>query len=147
MNLHMHRPDTHGMIPIGTIGALSILLTLGLSMLGLLARLDEWIGGWIALKPVGGELKYLPDVWRWLVAFVFAFGLPYVILHVARPWQRVVLWISATILVIGWAPVLCLANFAPEIAAPTVAVMWSGVCALVYARNHPLPSRAVADRI
>jgi hypothetical protein len=49
------------------------------------------------------------------------------------------LWLSAVILVAAWAPVLSLAARAPDIAAPLVATIWSGICALVYVSRHRMP--------
>jgi hypothetical protein len=46
------------------------------------------------------------------------------------------LWISALVLVAAWAPVLSLAAHAPEIAAPWITTLWSGICGLIYAANH-----------
>jgi hypothetical protein len=46
------------------------------------------------------------------------------------------LWLTAVVVVAGWAPVLVLAARAPDIGAPLIAVLWSGICAVVYAGNH-----------
>jgi hypothetical protein len=54
-------------------------------------------------------------------------------------WRRFVLWITSVVLVSAWAPVLSLAAHAPEISAPWIAAVWSGVCALVYTANHRMP--------
>ena len=82
--------------------------------------------------------KALPEWAVWLAVVLFALGLAFAILSVAGTWRRVVLWITTAALVAAWAPVLALAAHAPDISAPFIAVIWSGVCALVYAGNHQM---------
>jgi len=66
---------------------------------------------------------------------------------VAGTWRRLVLWITALVLVAAWAPVLSLAARAPDIGAPFTAVLWSGVCALVYAGNHRMACDEASEEI
>ena len=130
------RPAGHVRVAAAAIGSLSILLAVGLSVLGILAR----VNGLIAKGVMAGETavfpKALPEWITWLAAVLFAFGLAFAILSVPGTWRRFVLWITAVVVVAGWAPVLGLAAHAPDIAAPFIATVWSGVCALVYAGNH-----------
>lgn len=97
---------------------------------------------WLFAGKAAGFPKALPEWSVWLAAGLFAFGLSFAILSVPGTWRRCVLWITAVVLVAGWAPVLCLAAHAPDIAAPFIATVWSGVCALVYAGKH----RMVCDK-
>jgi hypothetical protein len=87
----------------------------------------------------------LPEWAVWLAVVLLAFGLTFAILNVAGTWRRVVLWITTMALVAAWAPVLSLAARAPDVAAPLIAVIWSGVCALVYAGNHRMPCDEPVD--
>jgi len=43
------------------------------------------------------------------------------------------------VLTFFWGPVMIIASFKPEIGVAIVAVLWSGFCAMVYAKNHWLP--------
>lgn len=134
-----HRlPVGHELLPAAAIGALSTLLAAGLGVLGLLGALNGSIGRWVGQATP----KSLPAWLPWLAAVAFAFALALAILSVPGTWRRVVLWVTAVVAVAGWAPVLGLAAHAPDIAAPLVATVWSGVCAVVYARNH----RMACDR-
>jgi hypothetical protein len=57
----------------------------------------------------GGAEKFprqLPDGGVWLAAVLLAFGLAATILGTAGTFRRVILWLSAVILVAAWAPVL-----------------------------------------
>lgn len=128
------RPAGHVVVPAVAIGALSILLAAGLEWLGSLGVLNAGIVRWLAEgKPFP---KDLPAWAVWLAAVFFAFGISFALLNIPTAWRRVVLWISALVVVTGWAPVLALAARAPEISAVLVATLWSGVCALVYAGRH-----------
>jgi hypothetical protein len=139
---HPH-PEGHVLVPAAAIGSLSILLVAGLGVLRILDRVDQLIGRLVANGKAGGFPKALPEWSVWLATVVFAFWLAFAILSVAGAWRRVVLWITALVLIAGWAPVLSLAARSPDIAAPFIAVLWSGVCALVYAGNHRMACDAV----
>jgi hypothetical protein len=90
----------------------------------------------------GGAEKFpnqLPDGGVWLAAALLSFGLAAAILGTPGAFRRVILWLSTVVLVAAWAPVLSLAAHAPEIAAPWIATLWSGVCAIVYTARHRMP--------
>lgn len=129
-------PVGHVLLPAAAIGALSILLVAGLSLLGILQRVNLLISTLVSRGKSAVYPQALPDGSLWLATVVFAFGLCFAILNVAGTWRRLVLWITTMVLVAGWAPVLSLAAFAPEIGGPLIAVVWAGVCAVVYAGNH-----------
>lgn len=121
------------------IGLLSILLAAGLKMLGILGRVDLMVASMTAQGKEQDFPKTLPPALVWLVAFGLAVGIAFAILHVPGTWRRVMLWLTALVLVAGWAPVLSLAAHFPAVGAPWIATLWSGVCALVYAGNHRMP--------
>jgi hypothetical protein len=127
----------HVLVPAAAISSLSLLLTAGLGVLGILPRVNVAVAKIVAQGQVAVSFpKTLPD---WVVGgatVAFAFGISCAILSVAGGWRRLLLWISAMVLIAGWAAVLGLAAHAPDIGAPFIAVLWSGVCALVYAKNH-----------
>jgi hypothetical protein len=130
------RPAGHVLVPAAAIGSLSILLAAGLTALGILDRMNGLIADLLLQDGQEKFPKALPDGSVWLATVLFAFGLSFAILSVAGTWRRIVLWITTAVLVAAWAPVLSLAAHAPEISAPFIAVLWSGVCALVYAGRH-----------
>lgn len=130
------RPEGHVLVPATAIGSLSILLVTGLAMLGMLDRVN-WLISKIVGSGKGGVFpKDLPDGLIWLGAVAFAFGVPFSILQVPGTWRRLMIWLTALVVVSGWAPVLGLAARSPDIAAPWIATLWAGICALVYAGNH-----------
>lgn len=134
---HSHpRPAGHVRVPAAVIGSLSILLAVGLSAFGILDRVNGMVGKAMLAGEAMDFPKALPEWSVWLAAVVLSFGLAFAILSVPGTWRRCVLWITAAVLIAGWAPVLSLAAHAPDIAAPFIATVWSGVCALVYAGNH-----------
>lgn len=135
---HPH-PVGHVLVPAAAIGSLSIVLVVGLALLKILSRVNLLISGLVSQGEAGSFPKSLPGWSVWSAAVVLAFALAFAILSVPGTWRRVVLWVTAVVLVAGWAPVLGLAAHAPAIGAPFIAVLWSGVCALVYAGNHRMP--------
>ncbi|MEO8617640.1 MAG: hypothetical protein ABI600_21105 [Luteolibacter sp.] len=137
------RPPGHVLVPAATIGALSLMLAVGLHALGILNRLNEVITKCLS---EGKDLpKSLPQWVIWLAAIWCAFGVSFGILSVAGTWRRLVLWTTTIVLVIGWGPVLTLAARNPDIAAVLIATGWSGVCALVYAGRHQMACDNVSN--
>ncbi|RYD23478.1 MAG: hypothetical protein EOP88_04005 [Verrucomicrobiaceae bacterium] len=135
---HPH-PAGHVLVPAAAIGSLSIVLVTGLSLLGILGRVNLLIANSVSQGKPAAFPKLLPAWLPWLAAVLLAFALAFAILSVPGTWRRLVLWITTVVLIAGWAPVLGLAAHFPAIGAPLVAVLWSGVCAVVYAGNHRMP--------
>jgi len=133
-------PDGHVILPAAAIGGLSMALTAGLDMLGILARMNAMFARLVSRGGAETFPQTLPGWSVWFGATVFAFGTASAILGTPGQLRRGMLWLSAVVLVISWAPVLSLAARAPDIAAPCVATVWSGICALVYASRHEMPA-------
>lgn len=123
-------------LPAAAIGSLSVLLVVGLSLLGIMDHVNVSVSQLVMQGKAGLAPKALPGWSVWLVTLAFAFGMAFAILSIPGVWRRVVVWITALVLLAGWAPVLSLAAHAPEVGAPFIASLWSGVCALVYAGKH-----------
>lgn len=130
------RPTGHVLLPASAIGGLSVVLAVGLALLGMLDRMDAGIAAMLTAGQERSFPKELPEWVVWLATVVFAFGLAFVLLATPGLWRRLILWLTAIVLVAAWAPVLSLAAHAPVIAAPWIATVWSGICAIVYAANH-----------
>ncbi|MEI8038680.1 MAG: hypothetical protein WCJ14_09840 [Verrucomicrobiota bacterium] len=130
------RPPGHPLVAAATIGGLSMILAAGLELLGVLNRLNAGIAQLVARNGAETFPRQLPDWSIWLATASFAFGLAVAILGSPGHGRRLLLWITAMFLVAAWAPVLSLAAHAPAIAAPWIATLWSGICAMVYATNH-----------
>lgn len=139
------RPAGHVALPAAAIGALSMLLAAGLGLLGSLDRMNAGVAAIVSRGGAERFPKHLPDWSVWLAAALSAFGLSVVVLSTPGLWRRMVLWISAVVLMTAWAPVLGLAAHAPDIAAPWIATVWSGVCSLVYAANHRMPCDQISS--
>jgi hypothetical protein len=135
------RPKPVGSVqlPAAAIGMLSLGLAAGLELLHMLEHVNEGIARIVSRGGAEKFPKQLPDWSVWFAAALLAFGLAAAILGTPGVVRRVILWFSAVLLVTAWAPVLSLAAHAPEIAAPWIATLWSGVCALVYTSRHRMP--------
>ena len=130
-------PTGHVLVPAAAISSLSILLTAGLEILGMLHRVNGMVAEVVAQGKTAVSFPKTLPVWAvGAVTVAFAVGISWAILSVPGAWRRLLLWISALVLIAGWAPVLGLAAHAPDVGAPFIAVLWSGVCALIYAKNH-----------
>ena len=132
--------EGHVLMPGLAIGSLALVLAAGFGYVGILDRANDGVAS--VLQVGGGLMKSLPEWAVWAAAAVGAFGLSFLILSVPTTWRRVVLWISALVLVAGWGPVLVLAGRHPVIAVPLLATFWAGLCSLVYASRH----RMAADK-
>ncbi len=130
------------LVPAAAICGLSMALAAGLELFGMLERANAGLARLVSRGGAETFAKHLPEWTIWLTAGLFAFALAVAILGTPGHWRRVVLWITATVLMAAWAPVLSLASHSPDISAPWIATVWSGVCSIVYAANH----RMACDR-
>lgn len=130
------RQPGHILVPGLTIGGLSITLAVGLAAFKAVDRANLWIASLVSRGGRETFPKHLPDSLIWIAAIILAIGIAITILATSGTWRRLVLWITAVMLIAAWAPVLSLAAHSPDIAVPWIATVWSGVCALVYASNH-----------
>ena len=143
---HPHA-EGHVLVPAAAIGALSVLLAVGLDLLHILEPVNRMIAKLVSQGAIHDFPKALPAWSVWLVTVALAFGLPFAVLSVAGTWRRLILWITAMVLVAGWAPVLALAAHFPDIGVPFIAMLWSGICALVYAGNHRMACDEITEKI
>lgn len=126
-------------LAVAAIGGLSLLLATGMELAGAATRLNATVAGMVSRGGAEAFPNKLPALLVWLAVVGLAFGMAAAILGTAGVMRRVLLWLSAVILIAAWAPVLSLASYRPDIAAPWVAVVWSGACALFYASRHRMP--------
>ena len=126
----------HVLGPAVAIGGLSLVLAAGLAGLGFLDRMNAGITRLVSRNGAEKFPKHLPDWSVWLAAVAFSCGLAIAILSTPGQGRRGILWVTSVLLIAAWAPVLSLAAHAPDIAAPWIATVWSGACAMVYAANH-----------
>lgn len=132
-------PVGHVLAPAAAVTLLSLALVGGLGLLGVLGRLDAVIATLVSREGTESFPNRLPPWLPWAAAAVLAPSLASAILATPGLWRRTVLWVTAVVLIVAWAPVLSLAAYEPRIAAPCVACFWSGICALVYSANHRMP--------
>ncbi len=133
------RREGHVLVPGAAIGSMSLILAAGLELLGFLERVNQLIAGFVSRGGAEKFSKKLPDAVIWIAAWVFAFGLAWAILAVAGHARRLFLWFATLFMVLAWAPVLSLAAHRPDVAAPFIATLWSGLCAMFYTINHRMP--------
>lgn len=125
--------------PSLTIAAISVMLALGLNFGHVLEPVDAWLTRELAGNGWGETLVELPNWWSGAAILLVSFGLSCAMLASPAHWRRLVLWFSAVLVLIGWAPALALAGRQIDIAAPLVAALVSGACALGYGARHRLP--------
>jgi hypothetical protein len=137
-SLHPHATG-HVLVPAAAIGGLSIVLTVGLEVFNVHKLTNASIAHFVSRGGAETFPKHLPGWSIWLAVLVFAFGFAFAILGTPGNWRRTALWVTSGIVVAAWAPVLSLASYSPDISAPWIATIWSGVCAVVYAARHRMP--------
>lgn len=112
------------------IGVLSMLVALGLDLLGWIAWFEDPLMAWMSAQLGEALSRQLPVSVRWAVALVLAFGLPLGILASRGVFQRISLWLSACVVIFAWAPVLSLAAYQPEVGLAGMVTFGSGAAAL-----------------
>ncbi|MFD0894363.1 hypothetical protein KBB96_06860 [Luteolibacter ambystomatis] len=126
-------------VPAASIGVMTLVLAVGFQSVGLLDRADTAMLGWIKAAGIEGAPVMLSAWLGWLVALVVAFGLPMAILETPTHWRRTVVWIAAIAVVAAVWPVLAVSAKWWPVTPSLVAVVWSGLCAKIYASRHHMP--------
>jgi len=127
----------HVVAPSLSIGTMSLVLVVGLDLLGVWNPLDTAATAWTAR--LGDGMRDVPAGVVLLITAIGTYALPLVMLASPQWWRRARLWLSALFLTVGWLPVLALASWKLPPCMPVIAVLWSGLCALIYAQRHALP--------
>jgi hypothetical protein len=136
---HDARRAGHVLVPGAAIGSMSLILAAGLALLGFLEHANRLIAGFVSRGGAETFPKQLPEAVIWIAAWVFAFGVAWAVLAVPGHARRWLLWFATLFLVLAWAPALSLAAHRPDVAAPFIATLWSGLCAMFYTINHRMP--------
>jgi hypothetical protein len=126
-------------LPAASIGVLSLALAVGFQAPGWLGRIESGLQAVPGKLGLAGELAPLPHGLSWSVAAGLALVLPWLILQTPAHWRRIVLWLTVLALLLGWVPVMGLAARWCPLAPSLVVVLWSGLCALIYAARHRMP--------
>ena len=74
-----------------------------------------------------------------IFAAVFSFGLAFAVLDSPGTWRRLILGITAVIVVLAMVPTFAVWQiyFSPFL--PLIALFWSWFCSLMYANHHVMP--------
>jgi len=118
---------------------MSLVLAVGFQSVGLNARIDVALLAWLGSIGLGTTPVVLPESIGWVSAVVLGFLLPFSILETPGHVRRVMLWLSCLMIVLGVLPVLGLSAKWWSQAPVLVAVVWSGLCAIIYAARHWMP--------
>jgi len=105
----------------------------------MLAGFDGGVRKWFVGLEAGMEMREVPTGVVAGVMAAWVFGIVWVILESPGTWRRMVLWVTALVLTVAMVPVLVLGGWWLLPGMPVVAVIWSGVCAMVYAGRHRMP--------
>lgn len=108
------------------IGGVTMLLALGLEVLGSVAAIERQFAEIMSGQLGESFAHQLPLSVRWGVALLMAFGMPLSILASAVLYQRLILWVAASVVILAWAPVLCLAAYQPEVLLAVLVTFTSG---------------------
>lgn len=81
--------------------------------------------------------------WGWVFATVASLAVGYFTLASSALWQRVLVGVMALTVVLGFAPSLVLWGVLWVPFAALFAVLWTWVCALLYAGQHTMPGALV----
>lgn len=133
------QPEAHVASATWIIAGMALAMALVLEAGGVLRHTDHAIARIVSRGGAETFPNSLSPWLPWLAAALFVLGLTHAIFHTDGTAKRVMLWLTAMVLVGAWAPVLSLCAYKPTISAVWIATAWSGVCAIVYASRHHMP--------
>jgi hypothetical protein len=136
-------PQPHPVIAMFAIGSMALCLAAGMVLLGLIKRMDLFLESFFLPAGMASPTQSLPSVLLWISAALVAFLLPCILLNIIGLWRRLIIFVVSTAITLAWGPVLLLASYHPELGICLVAVLWSGVCALIYTLSHEAPAEEI----
>lgn len=115
------------------IGGVTMLLALGLELMHAVDAVDRQFAGFMGER-LGESFPQQLSWWiEWGAALLMAFGMPIGILASRGLWQRLILWVVSSMVMLAWVPVLCLAAYQPEAGLVVFVTFISGGFAVLYA--------------
>lgn len=143
MNSH-HLSTTHHVsrvdAPCLLHGGIGLCLGVGMLMAGMFHSGDAQLMK-VLLQPVfhGQEPRELPVMLQVLLSVICSFGLAFVVLDSAGTWRRIVLGVTAVVVILAMVPTLAVWNiyFSPFL--PVVTVFWVWFFCMMYVRHHLMP--------
>ena len=115
------------------IGGVTMLLALGLELMHAVAAVDRQLAALMGERLGESFPQQLPWWIAWGAALLMAFGMPIGILASRGLWQRLILWMVSSMVMMAWVPVLCLAAYQPEVGLVVLVTLVSGGFAVLYA--------------
>ena len=144
MRSHQYHANTH---PQGRVdgpgllyGGIGLALALAVQMAGLFKQGDVRLQELLLHNVFGGvapEILTMPVLI--LFAAVFSFGLAFAVLDSPGVWRRLLLGITAIIVVLAMVPTLAVWHFYFSPFLPLIALFWSWFCSMMYANHHMMP--------
>lgn len=120
-------------------GAVGLALALAMHLLGMFEQGD--IGLKQSLSGLTSDLflVVVSDSLLFAVAALFSFGIAFAVLDSPAPWRRVLLGVTALVVLLAMVPVCALWQiyFSPFLVV--IACFWAWFCAMMYASQHTMP--------
>lgn len=133
------KPPPHPGAALLAIAGMSLVVALALEIMGFSRTFDAIVSEWISGSGLGGEFRPLPSYAAWLWVVPLVLGLAAGMLGSRENWRRAVLWSTTLALTLAWIPVLALAGYKAAVTMPLGALVWCGLCSMIYATRHQEP--------
>ena len=125
------------------VGGLTMLLLLTMELGGILDALDGRLRDFFSVRMGETFPHQLSLGLRWSVAAAVAFLLPASMLAVVPGWRRCLLAFGCTLIMLVWAPVLCLTAHQPQV---SVVVSAAAIAAVVVLTCAPRVMKATPEQ-
>lgn len=150
MSHHHHHATLPGRVDGSGLlyGGVGLALGMAMQWLGLFKRGDARLTSWLLESVFHGntpEVLSLP--WMVFVTAVFCFGLAYAVLDSSGMWRRLILGVTALILLLAMVPSFAVWNlyFSPFL--PVVGAFWTWFCTIMYVSHHVMPCDGVNSQL
>ena len=127
------------MVAAAVVGSFPFSLVLVLRMAGLLEQVETSLAGWYAARGFGVFSGAIQPWWDLLVVAVLVYVLVWLLFETPGTGRRVLLVLSATIMVLALSPVLALWGIFWSPLTAAIGLAWGGICAIMWARQYPMP--------
>lgn len=127
------------MAATAVVGSFSFALVLVMRVAGLLAPVDNGLASGYVVQGFGLDGSGVQPAWAWPLEALLVFAVVWLMFETPGAGRRVMMLLTALVLMLALSPVLALWGVFWSPAAAGLGTAWGGACALLWTRQHPMP--------
>jgi hypothetical protein len=136
-----HSPSSHGhpFTAAAVVGSFALAVAVLLRVAGVFKGTDVSFREWYLERGFGVAAESVQPWWDFLLVLVAVYGLVWFLFETPGMTRRLLVLMTSLVLLLTASPVLALWGTFWSPVGVMLGVAWSGFCAILWARQHPMP--------